>query len=128
MPQKPQLADDFKDYSAFTPLNTMPGRILALAHDKFTTPTPMKKDPATRDRSRYYKLHQEYGHLTSEFHNLKWQIEILIQRGELKEFVLCMISIVGPTSSRPQSSKGGGAAASADRATATAADIRSCTL
>ena len=96
MPQKPRLAEDFKGYSSFTPLNTTPDQILTLARDKFTPPAPMSKDPVTRDRSKYCEFHQEYGHLTSECYSLKWQIEALIQRGELKEFVLRMISAVGP--------------------------------
>ena len=118
MPQKPRLVEDFKDYLAFTPLNMTSDQILALARDKFTVLAPMKKDPTARDRSRYCEFHLEYGHLASECHNLKRKIEALIQRGELKEFVLRMISVASPTSSRPQSSKGGGATATPDRATA----------
>ena len=57
--------------------------------------------------------------MTSECYSLKRQIEALIQRGELKEFVLRMISAVGPTTNRPQSGKGGGIAASVDRTVAT---------
>uniref|UniRef100_A0A804L6Z0 Uncharacterized protein n=1 Tax=Musa acuminata subsp. malaccensis TaxID=214687 RepID=A0A804L6Z0_MUSAM len=36
-----------------------------------------------RDRSKYFKFHQDYGHDTEDYHDLQNQIEVHIQRGHL---------------------------------------------
>ena len=50
-------------------------------------PAPMKGDPNKRDRSKYCRFHQDFGHDTSNCFQLKGQIEALVQQGQLREFV-----------------------------------------
>ena len=47
----------------------------------------MKSDPATRDNTKYYEFHRDYGHRTNNCIQLKREIEYLIQRGYLRRFV-----------------------------------------
>ena len=47
----------------------------------------MKSDPATRDNTRYYEFHRDYGHRTDDFIQLKKKIEYLIRRGYLRRFI-----------------------------------------
>ena len=80
--QKPRLANNFRDYSNYTPLNAPVEQIYAMARDKFTAPTPMKGGTASRDRSCYCEFHRDYGHTTAQCYNLRRQIETLIQKGD----------------------------------------------
>lgn len=58
--------------------------------DKFrvrdSTPMRMHTLP-TRDKSKYYDFHQDYGHTTKNCIQLKRAIERLIKEGNLKEYV-----------------------------------------
>ena len=47
----------------------------------------MKSDPATRDNTKYYEFHRDYGHRTNNCIQLKREIEYLIQRGYLQRFI-----------------------------------------
>ena len=47
----------------------------------------MKSDPATRDNTKYYEFHRDYGHRTNNSIQLKREIEYLIQRGYLRRFI-----------------------------------------
>ena len=47
----------------------------------------MKSDPATRDNTKYYEFHRDYGHRTNNCIQLKREIEYLIQRGYLWCFI-----------------------------------------
>ena len=47
----------------------------------------MKSDPATRDNSKYYEFHRDYGHRTDDCIQLKREIEYLIRRGYLRRFI-----------------------------------------
>ena len=47
----------------------------------------MKSDPTTRDNSKYYEFHRDYGHRTDDCIQLKREIEYLIQRGYLRRFI-----------------------------------------
>ena len=99
--QKPRLASNFRDYSSYTPLNATVEQIYDVARDKFTAPTPMKGGLASRDRSRYCEFHRDYGHTTAQCFHLRKQILTLIQKGELKEFVLRLVGAAAPADNRP---------------------------
>ena len=47
----------------------------------------MKSNPATRDNSKYYEFHRDYGHRTDDCIQLKREIEYLIRRGYLRRFI-----------------------------------------
>ena len=47
----------------------------------------MKSDPATRDNTRYYEFHRDYGHRTDDCIQLRKEIEYLIRRGYLRRFI-----------------------------------------
>ncbi|GAA0159711.1 hypothetical protein LIER_16425 [Lithospermum erythrorhizon] len=47
----------------------------------------MRGQVENRDKSRYYEYHREYGHDIHECRMLKVEMEKLIKRGHLKEFV-----------------------------------------
>lgn len=46
-----------------------------------------RSDTAKKNKSKYYKFHRDHGHDTADCRDLKDQIESLVQRGYLKEFV-----------------------------------------
>ena len=83
---RPLLAEKFQNY---TPLNTSREQILMQIEGRnmLTPPEPMRGDPNKRDRSKFCRFHNDHGHLTTECIQLKKQIEVLIQKGELAEFV-----------------------------------------
>ena len=47
----------------------------------------MKSDPTTRDNTKYYEFHRDYGHRTDDCIQLKREIEYLIRRGYLRRFI-----------------------------------------
>ena len=47
----------------------------------------MKSDPTTRDNTRYYEFHRDYGHHTNDCIQLKREIKYLIRRGYLRRFI-----------------------------------------
>ncbi|GMN74203.1 hypothetical protein TIFTF001_055399 [Ficus carica] len=73
----------------YTPLNTTREQILMQIQHRnlLVPPAPMKGDPNKRDRSKYCRFHQDFGHDTSNCYQLKGQIEALVQQGQLREFV-----------------------------------------
>ena len=98
--QRPQLSNKFRDYANFTPLNTRPERILALRREKFQDPAPIKVS-THRDITKYCAFHKDHGHLTSDCRHLRRQIEDLIQKGELKEFIIEMINDANAPTGQP---------------------------
>ena len=50
-------------------------------------PTKMKDNPKRLKSDKYCRFHRDRGHTTEECHHLKNEIEKLIQRGHLKEYV-----------------------------------------
>jgi len=60
-----------------------------------------------RDRSKFCEYHQDHGHLTSEYYQLKRQIEALIQDGKLKEYVLRTIGMAAANGERPRQERKG---------------------
>ncbi|XP_022897808.1 uncharacterized protein LOC111411516 [Olea europaea var. sylvestris] len=47
----------------------------------------MKSTPDTRDRSKYCEFHRDHGHTTEDCHALQREIEALIKRGFLKNYI-----------------------------------------
>ena len=47
----------------------------------------MKRDPNKWNKGKYYRFHWDYGHDTDKCYDLKQQIEVLIKRGKLKNFL-----------------------------------------
>ena len=48
----------------------------------------MKSDPATKDNTRYYEFHGDYGHRMDDCIQLKKEIEYLIRRGYIQRFMI----------------------------------------
>ncbi|XP_050207463.1 uncharacterized protein LOC126656882 [Mercurialis annua] len=73
----------------FTPLNRAPVYILSwMKQNPVMFNTPRRMDPdKERDKSKYYRFHEGYGHDTDRCWDLKREIEQLIQSGVLRKFV-----------------------------------------
>ena len=73
----------------FTPLNTSIYQVLMQIKDKGTLTflDKLKGDSNKRSRDKYYRLHRDHEHDTSECYDLKQQIEALIRQGKLQKFV-----------------------------------------
>ena len=50
-------------------------------------PSQMKSDLATRDNTKYWEFHRDYGHRTDDCIQLRKEIEYLIRRGYLRRFI-----------------------------------------
>lgn len=46
----------------------------------------MISNPRNRVKTKFYNFHNDYGHLTKDFKQLKWEEEKLVKRGSFKEF------------------------------------------
>ncbi|XP_022868956.1 uncharacterized protein LOC111388473 [Olea europaea var. sylvestris] len=73
----------------FTRLNTSKANILMEIKDtkELKWPSRMKSPPDTRDRSKYCEFHRDHGHITEDYQALQWEIETLIKRGLLKNYI-----------------------------------------
>ena len=73
----------------FTPLVMPTDKILMQIKDELGLkwPKPLSTSSRKCDPKKYYHFHKDYGHYTDECHNLKEQIEEMIQRGKLQKFV-----------------------------------------
>ncbi|KAL2250896.1 UNVERIFIED_CONTAM: hypothetical protein Sindi_2211900 [Sesamum indicum] len=77
-------------FAHYTPLNAPRGEILMVAEQQGLIsqwPTKMKDNPKRLKSDKYCRFHRDRGHTTEECHHLKNEIEKLIQRGHLKEYV-----------------------------------------
>ncbi|KAL2250114.1 UNVERIFIED_CONTAM: hypothetical protein Sindi_2485100 [Sesamum indicum] len=77
-------------FAHYTPLNAPRGEILMVAEKQGLIsqwPTKMKDNPKRLKSDKYCRFHRDRGHTTEECHHLKNEIEKLIQRGHLKEYV-----------------------------------------
>ncbi|GAA0141282.1 hypothetical protein LIER_02459 [Lithospermum erythrorhizon] len=76
-------------HTFYTPLQVPVGRIYAQLENKriLSKPQKIKSPPNRRDEKNYCEYHKDYGHDTDECRLLKAEIEKLIRRGQLKEFV-----------------------------------------
>ncbi|XP_052193833.1 uncharacterized protein LOC127802169 [Diospyros lotus] len=77
------------DSGGFTPLNAPRAEILATIEGKdyLKKPRPMKAPSDKRNRSKYCRFHRDHGHDTEECHQLKEEIQELINRGFLRTYV-----------------------------------------
>ena len=50
-------------------------------------PRPFHLSPSMCDKRKYYRFHKDHGHYTEDCRNLKEQIEELIRRGKLQQYV-----------------------------------------
>ena len=73
----------------FTHLTALVSQVLReVRNEQFLRwPTQMKSDSATRDNTRYWEFHRDYGHRTDDCIQLKKEIEYLIRRGYLRRFI-----------------------------------------
>ena len=73
----------------FTPLTALVSQVLReVRNEQFLRwPTHMKSDPTTRDNTKYFEFHKDYGHRTDDCIQLKREIEYLIWRGYLRRFI-----------------------------------------
>ncbi|GAA0161349.1 hypothetical protein LIER_17685 [Lithospermum erythrorhizon] len=71
------------------PLRILVAEVFSEIEDKNLLPKTMRmrSAPGRRDKNRYYEYHREHGHDTNECRILKAELEKLIKRGYLKEFV-----------------------------------------
>ena len=73
---------DRKDHSSETKASKSSPEVLK----KRLNFTPLVM-PANKIPKKYYRFHKDHGHYSDECHDLKEQIEELIQRGKLQKFV-----------------------------------------
>ena len=50
-------------------------------------PRPLHLSPNVRDKRKYCRSHKDHGHYTEDCKDLKEQIEELIRRGKLQQYV-----------------------------------------
>ncbi|XP_077222110.1 uncharacterized protein LOC143855951 [Tasmannia lanceolata] len=74
---------------SYTPLKTSSAQILAAITDEdfLRWPTKMLSKSNKRDKSKYCKYHKDHGHDTNECRHLKEEIELLIKRGHLRNYI-----------------------------------------
>ena len=59
----------------------------AIAHEPYIKrPYPMHHDPNT-DKTKYYSFHKDHGHIMEQCQKLNDELEFLIRKGYLKEFI-----------------------------------------
>ncbi|MQL69050.1 hypothetical protein Taro_001379 [Colocasia esculenta] len=78
-----------RPFTNYTPLTVAPKQILTeIRNEAYVRwPQRMRSDPRRRDQNKYCRFHRDHGHDTSECCQLKDEIEDLIKRGYLGQFV-----------------------------------------
>ncbi|XP_022880509.1 uncharacterized protein LOC111397756 [Olea europaea var. sylvestris] len=73
----------------FTHLNTSRSNVLMELKDtkEFKWPPRLRSPPEARDNNKYYDYHRDHGHTTEDCVTLQCEIEALIKRGFLKEYI-----------------------------------------
>ena len=71
----------------YTKLNMEVGKIWKDNRQLFRNPFPIKIDPEKRDRSKRCEFHNDHGHVTNECFSLKGQIEAMVKKGMLGQYV-----------------------------------------
>ena len=82
-------SDTPKKRMNFTPIVMLADKILMQIKDELGLkwPKPLHTSSRKLDLKKYYHFHKDQGHYTDECHDLKEQIEELIQRGKLQKFI-----------------------------------------
>ncbi|XP_059639258.1 uncharacterized protein LOC132281579 [Cornus florida] len=55
---------------------------------KFTAPQPIKQPLEQRDKSKHYAYYRDYGHSTNNCRSLRRQVENMIARSELADYLM----------------------------------------
>ncbi|KAL0453016.1 UNVERIFIED_CONTAM: hypothetical protein Slati_1279700 [Sesamum latifolium] len=79
-----------RGFTHYTPLNALRGEILVVAKQQrliSQRPRKMQDNPKRLKLDKIYRFHRDMGHTTEECHHLQNEIEKLIQRGHLKEYI-----------------------------------------
>ncbi|XP_059670776.1 uncharacterized protein LOC132316286 [Cornus florida] len=82
-PEKRQRVEE-----GFTPLQTTLARLFQENKMKFTTPQPIKQPLEQKDKSKHCVHHRDYGHSTNDYRSLRRQVENMIARGELTDYLM----------------------------------------
>ncbi|XP_059635343.1 uncharacterized protein LOC132277505 [Cornus florida] len=82
-PEKRQRVEE-----GFTPLQTTLARLFQENKMKFTTPQPIKQPLEQRDKSKHCVYHRDFGHSTNDCRSLRRQVENMIARGELADYLI----------------------------------------
>ena len=87
--KKRNLLDLRPKFTNFTPLVIPIEQILMQIKDEtfLQWPRPIYALVEVRDKSKYYKFHQDHRHRTNKCKDLKDQVETLIRQGKLQKFV-----------------------------------------
>ncbi|XP_059669511.1 uncharacterized protein LOC132314700 [Cornus florida] len=81
-PEKRQRIEE-----GFTPLRTTLARLFQKNKMRFTAPQPMKQPLEQRDKSKHCAYYRDYGHSTNDCRSLRRQMENMIARGELVDYL-----------------------------------------
>ena len=78
----------YQRFESYTPLNIKLEQILnAITHEPYVRrPRPFQPG-ANTDQSKYCAFHENQGHTTNDCAKLRDEVEFLIRKGHLKEFV-----------------------------------------
>ncbi|KAL0406480.1 UNVERIFIED_CONTAM: hypothetical protein Slati_3961900 [Sesamum latifolium] len=79
-----------RGFTDYTPLNALRGEILVVAEQQGLIsqwPRKMQDNPKRLKSDKYYHFHRDMGHTIEECYHLQNEIEKLIQRGYLKEYI-----------------------------------------
>ena len=76
-------------FASFTPLNTLIDWVLMQIKDEgaLTFLGKLNGNPSKRSKDKYCRFHHDHGYDTSDFYDLKQQIEALIRQGKLQRFI-----------------------------------------
>ncbi|XP_056696908.1 uncharacterized protein [Spinacia oleracea] len=77
-------------YTNYTPLALPRKEIFSLNRndEKWKLPGKLKSNPARRNKNKWCEFHDDFGHHTEECNSLKDNIEDLVRRGYLKQYLL----------------------------------------
>ena len=73
----------------FTPLVMSVNQILMEIRDEpsLKWPRPLHSSPSVHEKRKYCRFHKDHGHYTEDCRDLNEQIEELIQKGKLQQYV-----------------------------------------
>ena len=82
-------SNNLKNKTNFTPLVMPTNKILMQIKDEpsLKRTKPLSTSSRKHDPKKYCRFHKDHDHYTDECHDLKKQIEELIQRGKLQKFI-----------------------------------------